>query len=251
MQAMSSEVNHSAITDHTIPRRPRRGLSPSRRSTPGPDDLAPFLPEGARASKADLARNLGTALMHMLDRSPPAEYKAAYARKALPLLDKAVTRDPEDFPAREARGDALWVLGRQEEALADYQAILSARPDLESTLGRAGELLLVMNCPQEARTHLERLVRLSPGHWRHHHLYAQATFRLRDWAAATDACKKALRIEPFQPGTRSLLIQCYLVAGHPQRAEKEYQTLKQLTPEAKRDSLRRWYDEARKRFAGP
>jgi tetratricopeptide (TPR) repeat protein len=185
----------------------------------------------------------------MLDRGPPEQFRRQYAERALPLLEAAVGRDDEDVPAREARGDALWALGRQEKALSDYETILASRPDAETTLARAGDLLLELNRPAKARAHLGRLRDLAPGRWHHHHKMAVAAFRLGDWDQAIRACRESLRLEPFNPAPRSLLIQCYLAAGYRDRAAAEYETLRHLTPAGRRQDLQRWYDTAQRRIA--
>src|SRR5262249_34426188 len=141
------------------------------------------------AGDPEVARNLGIAVLRMLDRSPPEDFRRAYASRALPLLDAAVERDGEDWAARGARGDARRVLGRHQKALVDYEAILSRRPDAESTLDRAGGALLEANRPAKARASLERLVRLAPGRWHYHHQLGVACFRLGDWDSAIAACR--------------------------------------------------------------
>jgi tetratricopeptide (TPR) repeat protein len=51
---------------------------------------------------------------------------------ALDFSQKALQLDPLDADARGALGDALIELGRYEEALAAFQAMLDARPDLNA-----------------------------------------------------------------------------------------------------------------------
>src|SRR5262249_40962003 len=160
MPATGSEVNHSSITDHRIPRRAGKAVpvGEARRPTPGPDDLVPFHRALIPPGDEEATRNLGLAVMAMLDRGPPEEGGRLYAAKARPLLDRAVQRDRYAWPARAAWADAQWLLGQKEEARTAYEAILAAVPDSEATLHQAGYLALELNRPGDARRYLERAV---------------------------------------------------------------------------------------------
>src|SRR5690606_32343827 len=128
-----SEVNHTSSTDHRVPRRaPRQAPEKApRRPTPGPEDLTPYHGHLLAAGDEEVARNHGVALMGMLERGLPVPLQRAYAAKALPLLDRAVERDATDVPALDSRADALWLLGRLEEARAGYDAALEKQPGSE------------------------------------------------------------------------------------------------------------------------
>jgi Tfp pilus assembly protein PilF len=252
MPRTGSDVNHTSVTDHRIPRNAgAAGAAPPPRSTPGPSDLVAFHRDLIDPGDEELSRNLGLAVMAMLDRGPPDEVKRQYAEKALPLLERALARDAEDLPACEARADALWCLGRREEALAGYDTVLSHRPESETALHRAGSLALELNRPEAARSYLERAVGMNPWRWPYHFGLATASFRRGEWGRAVGECREALRLEPTNSATRSLLIQCYLGAGERDDALAEYETLRRLTPEDRREGLRRWFEGRLRQFLGP
>jgi hypothetical protein len=252
MPQTGSEVNHSSITNHQIPRiAPKRQTGPADRPpTPGPYDLVPFHRHLIGADDEAAARNLGLARMGMLNRGMPQSVGREYAAAALPLLDAATQRDPFDWPAVEAKADALWLHDRLEEAQSCYAAIVAANPESERSRLGAGKLALEMNRLPEARMHLEQAIRLNPWQPQYHHELARVHFRIGDWSRAVDACQRSLRLEPFQTATRSLMIQTFLWDGREKSALAELDVLRRLTSPQKRADLERWYREEKARAAG-
>jgi hypothetical protein len=248
MPRAGSEVNHTSITDHRVPRRADPvQLAAKRHSPPGPDDLVPF---HAGPSDNAMSRAHGLALMAMLNTGPPDDVARRFAAKALPMLERALGND-DDPPAREARGDALLWLGRHEEALSAYVQVLLQAPESESTLDRAGTLSLTTNQPRAARSFYERAVRVNPYRWHHHEALARASFRLGEWQRAAGECRQALELHPANTATRSLLVQCLLAAGDREQAAAEYETIRRLTPEDRRERLRLWFEERLRQLARP
>ena len=251
MPQTGSEVSHASITDHGIPRLAlkKQAGAAARRSTPGPHDLVPFHRNLIQAGDPDVARNLGMVRMAMLNRGMPPPVAKEYASAALPLLDEATMRDTTDWPAVQARADALWLLDRKEQAWAVYQQLAGGQPDSERGRFGAGSLALEIGRPMDARAHLEQAIKINPWRAHYYHELAVACFRLGDWKRAEDACAQALRLEPTRTDTRSLLIQVHLWNGYPNRAEAALDVLRQLTPPKKLPDLERWYQEERQRVA--
>src|SRR5262249_47840441 len=135
----SGNIAHTAVTDHRILRRPDdsgSGVSP-RLPRPGEVPLVNFFQDRQPPGDPDADRDLGVALAY-LDRRPGPS-GGQRAALALPLLEKAAARRPGDAVASEARGWTLAVLGRTEEALAGYQAVLRDSPHRELTLVLAAQ----------------------------------------------------------------------------------------------------------------
>lgn len=243
---ISSEVNHTSNTDHRIRRQPPKGEPGKQpvRTTPGPDDLVPFH-DGLLTSRdaVEAERNLGMALIAMMDRGLPDVVARGFAAKALPLLSRAVQRHPGDLPARASRGDALWVAGRPQDAWKDIQEVLAAQPESERALHAAGNLAMELKRNDDARTYFERAVRINPWNKYYHHGLAVVSFRKGQLSRGVEECRRSLRLEPTYTPTRSLLIQCYLGLGERDKAKGEYETILATTPEERRGGLRRWYDD--------
>lgn len=246
-----SEVNHSSITNHTIPRVPPKPRPAERPTTPGPEDLVPFHKDLLAADDPDAARNLGIARMGMLGRGMPTAAAKRYAASALPLLDAAVARDPTDWPAVEARADALWLAGRTAEARQAFASAAAARPEYEKTRFGAGTLALEMGRTDEAREHLEAAVRINPYQVHYRHELARAWLRLNRPAKAAAESREAVRLDPFRAPSRSLLVLALLAEGRPADADAEFAALRELTAADKRADLERWYQEESAKAARP
>jgi predicted CXXCH cytochrome family protein len=249
MPRTNTEVTHASVTDHRIRRNADEPvLSAALRPTPAPSDLVPFHLGRIDPDDEEVLRGLGLAIMGMLNRRMPEQVERHFAEKALPLLDRALEKDRRDWPVWKARVEALAHLGRQEEALAAAETVLAANPESEVVLQGAGFLALEMNRPTAALSYLERAVRVNPWNRKYHLGQAIASFRLKDWDGSARACRQALRIEPSNSASHSLLLQCYLCLGKKELAQAEFETLRQLTSEGRRPALRLWYEEELRRF---
>jgi tetratricopeptide (TPR) repeat protein len=65
-------------------------------------------------------------------------------------------------------------------------------------------------------------------------------FQIRDWRAAADVCREALRLNPANVQVRKLLVRIYLRLGEPESARRELDALLGLDP-LERDDLLRWF----------
>jgi predicted CXXCH cytochrome family protein len=243
MPSTGSTINHTAVVDHRVPRRPAppratAPLAPRLEQVP----LAPFHPDLAGPEDEEVARGLGIALVETADSQPEGRARQL-AGWALPLLEAALATEPEDPPAWEARGNALWFLGRREEALAAYEKALEQAPRREAVLARAAALALRLNRPAAARTFAGRAVAVNPWNASHHLELAKVHARGRDWRAAAGEAGQALRLNPAHVPARSLLVTCYAQLGERGRAEAEFKALAGLSPPERQAALRRWFAE--------
>jgi tetratricopeptide (TPR) repeat protein len=103
---------------------------------------------------------------------------------------------PSDIEGLHNRGNLLRGMKRYEAALADYDAVLAARPDLAETWNARGAALSEMGRTEEALKDLDRALKLQPG------LVAALNnrgFALRELARfdeALESLDRALAIEP-------------------------------------------------------
>lgn len=250
MPRISSEVNHTAITDHRIPRRPDKSppVPTAQRTTPGPDDLVVFHQHLLEADDPEVSRNLGLATIGMLDRGPPRDAMKPYADKALPLLEEALARDSKDLPALQAKATCLLVLQRPKEALAVFDAVLAEQPNSETARFGAGNVALELGLQDQAELHLKAAVRANPWNWAHHHRLAVAYFRRGAWDEALQSSQEALRNEPANNAVRSLLVQTHLARRDRAQAEAQYGILRRLAPESGRANLQLWYEQQLRRW---
>src|SRR5262249_3569024 len=125
-------------TDHRIRKRPDKSLQGLMTLIPGQIPMVNFHQELLDPESADAKRNLGLALVNFAIENRGLTRPTV--QQALPLLEEALRANPDDVPALEARGKALGLLDRLQDARAAYEQALLISPERE-TLVRAAALL--------------------------------------------------------------------------------------------------------------
>jgi tetratricopeptide (TPR) repeat protein len=161
------------------------------------------------------------------------------AATALPRLEAALAKRPDDAVAWEAKGFALGQLARGGEALAAFGKALALEPDRESSLTGAAHLAARGGRVEDAIDYWLRAIKISPWRPDYQAELAPLYFKSRDWRAAASACRETLRLDPTNLAVRELLVRCELHLGHVDLARRELQTLLGFDP-PDRDNLRNW-----------
>ena len=231
MQRMvSADIDHTAITNHCILRRPVQAEKRPPRSavTKGPS-VVPFHHESEALPEAERNYDLALALLTLV----PQDFglrEGDLAARAGPLLDDAVRRWPDDLAAREGRAHVREVQGRLPDALADTEVVLARSPSRELSLLQAARFCEAMNRPADALPYLDRALAVNP---------TSATARLGrariyagrgDWSKAAEECRVVLRLNPAHVRTRGLLIIALARGGDKIAARAEFDTLMALKP---------------------
>ncbi|MHB1560108.1 MAG: tetratricopeptide repeat protein [Isosphaeraceae bacterium] len=234
-----SDIAHAAATDHRIPKKPgAAGVDGTREvahpqgeeSRAGEAPLVLFHGEDAEARRrAETARDLGIALC----RSGPR-----WAAAALPLLDAAVAARPDDLLAWQCRGVVLDRLGRPEDGLASFREALARQPALETALAGAAHLADRTRHRAEAIEHLRQAIRVNPWNADYRADLAALCFEERDWDAAIAAGQEAVRLDPLDHATRTLLVRALIRLGETIEARNALNGLIDLDP-ARHDELMR------------
>jgi Flp pilus assembly protein TadD len=244
MPRTGSEVNHTSITDHRIPRQPESVANKPGSSAwprPGQIPLVPF-PRGAvDPEDKDIGRDLGIALMDLAEKQPDQTARQL-SDMAFPLLETAVTADPADVLAWEAKGSALWYQGRLQQALTALETALKLVPERETSLYLAATLALRIKRHELARGLAERAIRVNPWRWQYHHTLGAVHAYEDDWPGAIRACQEALQLNPASLLARRLLVAGYLRTGDRESAQTEFARLLSLSPAEQREALRRWFE---------
>ncbi len=241
----TSDIAHTAQTDHRILRRPE-GANALPGRWPGPrvgyTPLVYCFENQVDPRDPGVPRDTGLALVAVARMMDPDEFRLQIGRSALSLLRPAVRAHPADVPAREGEGYALWLCGQQEQALAAYEAVLAQAPERESALADATRLAAQLGRRDVGVAYARRTVAVNPFEPDYHALLARL---LSDGAQATEAAdeaRAALRLDPNNVDARQALIGAALHEGDRPRARQEFETLMALRP-PDADGLRRWFAE--------
>ena len=162
--------------------------------------------------RAEAQRDVGVALAECYDWPDSAA-------AALPLLEAALLKRPDDAAAWESKGIVLGRLGRHEESLAAFRSALARQPNQESTLTYAAYHAAFAGQRDEAIAYWRRAIAISPWLERYHAELANLLSQVGDWRGATDECRVAIRLNPFRVQIRELLVRCELRLRNPGAAQ--------------------------------
>jgi hypothetical protein len=236
---LSSNIAHTAITDHRIVRKPEPVRSPQM-LRPGEVPIVNFFAAELRPHDASAERDLGIALINLAPNVP--DLREVLTPLGLPLLEKAVREAPDDAEAWEAKGCALALLMRREEALAAFDTALRLAPQRERVLSIAAQVADRLGRDDAMISYFQRGVAANPWSWSFRYNLALCFVQRQEWRPALEEAEAALRLNPTHLGTRQTLVTCCLRTGDQERARKEFETLLALYP-ADAESLRRWFAE--------
>jgi Flp pilus assembly protein TadD len=278
-RSLSSDVAHTAITDHRILRRPKSdvGKNPksevrnpkqiqstksqiSNQKVPdiGASDLGFVSDFGFRISDlaigsdrgasqdAIISRARGLAVIRLAESGRADQpSRSRLTKEVLPLLDEAVKNFPDDVAALQARGYALWQQNRRAEAGASFQAGLRLAPENETTLMYAASLAAEMGQVDQALGLWRRAVQINPWTARSHFELARLFIIRKEWASAVDESREVLRLNPFHLEARKVLIVCYQQMRDMPKARAEFRRLMELNP-PNPQLLQEWFDQQRR-----
>jgi Tfp pilus assembly protein PilF len=233
----SSDIAHTANTDHRVPRRPDEASDVAAPPPAGGPILVHFHHDRLSPEDTGPSRDLGIALA-LLSQRPPNE---EVARQALRLLDAALREWPDDLAALEARAGALATVGRVSEALAAYETVLTQAPDDENYLLRAAAMSERLGDEDRALEYHRRAVTVNPRRAASRTGLGRAYAAHQDWRRAAQELEASLRLDPFDLKARELLLRCYLETGQQERAREEYRRLLGFNP-PNCDALRERYE---------
>ncbi len=216
----SADISHTSVTDHRVPRNPqvKRPLQPQRLI----DSLVNFhaSSEGAGISTSD--RDLGIALAN----SAFKHKMPRMAAKALPYLEKSLTKWPDDTRARRTYGDALGLLGRYQDALVQFKKSLELEPNEETALLGAAAMAELMRKPGALKYQM-RLVEINPAVAEYHASLSRHLLKT-DPTRAVDFSQRALELNPASIFARRVHIESLLRSNQLDEAKAQYKLYQQL-----------------------
>jgi tetratricopeptide (TPR) repeat protein len=238
----SSDIAHTAITDHRIVRRPdapRRDPLQQKRG----DEQYPIVPfnEDTNSSSDDRQRDLGIALIEFASKQPSPRW----GQLAAPLLDQSLSRCPNDALAWESRGYAAMLQSREQEAISAFEAALEGSPNREKSLFGAALTATQLGRADDGLKFWQRAIAMNPWNWEYHDEIAKIYAARQDWKKAAEHCRQAVQLNIAAWDTRKLLVTCLLRLKQKTEAQKEFEILLGYDPPDP-EALRLWFGEERK-----
>jgi predicted CXXCH cytochrome family protein len=228
-----TDIAHSAITDHRVPRTPDKApkvTKPNQEIVPHVP-LVHFHENLPPRGEAGLRRDLALAIVQIVEELPAADpNRRAYASSAVPLLTAAFDASQTDVPALEGLGFVLWLLDQKSDAAFAFDTALRVQPQQEKVLARAGALAAAMGRSQAAIDYWRRAVKVNPWMPTYHFGLAKALAATRDLPGALAECRTAIGLNPAIVDFRLLLLDCLLSQGDVDATRKEFTELLRLDP---------------------
>jgi predicted CXXCH cytochrome family protein len=235
----SSNIPHTAVTDHRILRVPERSNPPpARRLQPHEIPLVPFGWSGGELSESQ-RRDLGVVLAEISENQQEAG--PTLARLAMPLLDAALKNHADDLVAWHAKGLALRQIGLTAESLQAFEQVLAYEPRNERTLLQAAEAATALGRLDQAINFWKRAIDINPVMPGYFLSLARLHAQKREWSLALSASDQAVRLEPINVDARMLRVTAMVRLGQLEQAEIEFNTILSMRPKNEAD-LRRAYN---------
>ena len=156
-----------------------------------------------------------------------------------------MAKRPDDLLARESEGFALGGLGRGEEGLAAFEAVLARDPNRESSLEGAALLAADLGRRDRSIELWRRAIAVAPWRSDFHDALARQLVLGERWPEAAEAARRALKLNPASPKARVTLVVATLRMGSADEARAQFATLLEFADPVARDGLVRWFDSLR------
>lgn len=230
------EVAHTAMTDHSVPRRP--GEASGRPPASATADLVAFDDAGERVPARELERARGIALASRPSsrRSTRAAVEAvrALVPQGVDVPDTAgiVRALAGDAEALRGLGRLFSQTGRLDAAAACWEEALEARPDDGETLSLLSNLLQRAGRLPEALSMLERLLATHGWMAADHAQRGALLVALGRPEEAIPAVRRSLELDPSSLQVRAFLVDLLANTGRTREAEEERGILERLSAAA-------------------
>ncbi|HEY7310710.1 MAG TPA: tetratricopeptide repeat protein [Gemmataceae bacterium] len=224
----TTDVAHTAATDHRIPRRPGPSEGSVEAAPGGGSLLTRFGSEGIESRDRALARDLAVAVVKAASQGHAPPNRAG--SQALVLLGPALEEHPDDLEGWMAKGWALMLTGNKRGALAAFDEVLKQAPKHERALAAAASLAEDLQQFDTALSCWRRAATMNPWIPTYRRGLAFQLARRRLWDELRSQCQDWLRLEPANPEARLLWISCLLHDGKKADARAEFARIEALRP---------------------
>jgi tetratricopeptide (TPR) repeat protein len=222
----TSDIAHTASTDHRIVRRPadRPGMATDLDGARFVDFYQDRFPEG----DPEAERTLGLGLVKMMNAGMLRPER--HGEGALLLLESALAQYPQDVELRTSKAQALVLLGRHSEALAEARLALAKRPGDWRLLGWAAGAAQAEGQTDLALGYWRRAVEINPFVPDDQVSLVALLLRTGQPDEARQRCRKLLQLDPFNASGRQAWVALLLQEGRKEEARREFDVLRRLAP---------------------
>lgn len=138
---------------------------------------------------------------------------------AIPLLEQILTGSPDDLMSRNLLGIALLNLGRQQEAAEQFRKALQVDANFKAALKNLGVAEMALGNRDDAKAHLERLLKLTPADPVAHLYLGEIDFAESRFQQAIDHYSQSNGLHWKDPQVTIHFAKCALQVNQPKLAE--------------------------------
>jgi hypothetical protein len=222
----SSDIAHTASTDHRIVRR-----STNRPAPPADLDRAVFVdfyqdrfPDGDPQAE----RTLGLGLVKLMNVGMLEPER--HGERGLRLLESALASSPRDVELRAGKAQVLLLLGRHSEALAEARSALVKRPGDWRLLSWAAAAAQADGQTDLAIGYWRRAVEINPFVPDYQVSLVALLIRTGRLDEARERCRTLLQFDPFNVSARQAWVGFLLQQGQKEEARREFDLIRRLAP---------------------
>jgi hypothetical protein len=241
----SSNIAHTSVTDHSVPRKLESEKAPSRLQ-PGDIPIIAFPIGPHTPSPAERERDLGIAMSRMISHVPAEDsnIRQFISYMVVERLTAAVSAWRDDLPAWNALYLAYETQGYSNGMLEAATNAAALAPDSELAQGNLAAAAATTRDFDVALRAAGEAIRLSPSAVEPLLLRAGIYQLQGDWVRAESDCRAALAIHPIYPRAHLLLGICRHHRGDAAGGRKEAELATSLaTKPQQRTALLDFYRE--------
>jgi hypothetical protein len=232
MPNQETEVQHTATTNHRIPRDP---LEPTRFDTSPVSEPIRSFPTGNATPRDRAIALVMTAESHAVQVRP------RHVESAVSVLEQVTSRNPRDVEALVALSNLYVMSQRYSDAVTTCRLVLERQPDREVTIATTAEIFAVMGDHPSAMRFWQMAIEVNPWMSRYWFGLAQAQAGSNLWELCRKTTLEAKRRFPTSIGARQLLVESLLRLGETRAAEQEFSELEAFGPRGL-DALKSWFE---------
>jgi predicted CXXCH cytochrome family protein len=222
----SSDIAHTASTDHRVVRRPAHLPAPAADLERAA--LVDFYRDRIAGGDPQTERTLGMGLVKLLNENRLAPER--HADRALRFLESALGHDPSDASVREGKVDAYLLLRRPAEALSEAELVLPDQPANWQLLVQAAYAAQLSGQLDGAREYWRRAVEINPYVPNYQVGLMDLLIRAGQLDEAKKHCEQILRLDPFNVLARQAWVGFLLQEGQKSEARRAFAVIRQLQP---------------------
>jgi Flp pilus assembly protein TadD len=222
----SSDIAHTASTDHRIVRRPTH--QPVRATDLESAALVDFYRDRFPQGDPQTERSLGLGLVKMMDANMLQPQR--HGDRALRFLEAALANDPSDVAVREGKVEVYLLLNRPAEALSEAQVLLPEQRENWSLLMQAADAAQDSGQVDLAMDYWRQAVALNPFMPESRVRLVGLLIRAGRLDEARTHDEQLLRLDPFNVPGRQAWVDLLLRQGKRAEARRAFDVIRQLQP---------------------